>query len=257
MTLIKRLRKAKKEAAFNEKPPVVKTHLRFDAICCCWCCCWRSVQNMLSEVQKHQFLKPIYTISTNIQVQVASEIPIFQWSSFVFWFYVWWETVFSLLVDVKSWRWMWDGFFSVILLWFCVRCALHPASESTNVIQPWLPLLHVCSVGFGRKKAGCWFHSRNMVIVPEMIGSIVGVYNGKMFNSVEIKVCVSPQPLACRRGSIRFKAFPPHCVFYCFCWTREKWLGITSVNSAWYTGISSTVAMVLVQPTHCILIPLK
>lgn len=28
-----------------------------------------------------------------------------------------------------------------------------------------------------------------MVIVPEMIGSIVGVYNGKVFNQVEIKVC--------------------------------------------------------------------
>ena len=26
-----------------------------------------------------------------------------------------------------------------------------------------------------------------MVIVPEMIGSVVGVYNGKVFNNVEIK----------------------------------------------------------------------
>merc|ERR1712198_626983 len=30
-------------------------------------------------------------------------------------------------------------------------------------------------------------HLRNMVIVPEMTGSIVGVYNGKTFNQVEIK----------------------------------------------------------------------
>jgi small subunit ribosomal protein S15e len=30
-------------------------------------------------------------------------------------------------------------------------------------------------------------HLRNMIIVPEMIGSIIGVYNGKTFNSVEIK----------------------------------------------------------------------
>jgi len=30
-------------------------------------------------------------------------------------------------------------------------------------------------------------HLRNMIVVPEMIGSIVGVYNGKTFNSVEIK----------------------------------------------------------------------
>lgn len=30
-------------------------------------------------------------------------------------------------------------------------------------------------------------HLRNMVILPEMIGSIVGVYNGRVFNQVEIK----------------------------------------------------------------------
>lgn len=33
-------------------------------------------------------------------------------------------------------------------------------------------------------------HLRNMIIVPEMVGSIVGVYNGKTFNQVEIKVKV-------------------------------------------------------------------
>lgn len=31
-------------------------------------------------------------------------------------------------------------------------------------------------------------HLRNMIIVPEMIGSVIGVYNGKTFNQVEIKV---------------------------------------------------------------------
>merc|ERR1711917_100905 len=30
-------------------------------------------------------------------------------------------------------------------------------------------------------------HLRNMVIVPEMTGSIVGVYNGKVFTQVEVK----------------------------------------------------------------------
>jgi len=35
-------------------------------------------------------------------------------------------------------------------------------------------------------------HLRNMVVVPEMIGSIVGVYNGKTYNQVEIKVDSSP-----------------------------------------------------------------
>ncbi|OUT24496.1 40S ribosomal protein S15 [Pichia kudriavzevii] len=30
-------------------------------------------------------------------------------------------------------------------------------------------------------------HLRNMIVVPEMIGSVVGIYNGKVFNTVEIK----------------------------------------------------------------------
>uniref|UniRef100_A0A336MLF6 40S ribosomal protein S15 n=1 Tax=Culicoides sonorensis TaxID=179676 RepID=A0A336MLF6_CULSO len=30
-------------------------------------------------------------------------------------------------------------------------------------------------------------HLRNMIIVPEMVGSIIGVYNGKTFNQVEVK----------------------------------------------------------------------
>ena len=34
-------------------------------------------------------------------------------------------------------------------------------------------------------------HLRDMIIVPEMIGSVVGVYNGKTFNQVEIKVCIN------------------------------------------------------------------
>lgn len=32
-------------------------------------------------------------------------------------------------------------------------------------------------------------HLRNMIVVPEMIGSVVGVHSGKTFNQVEIKVC--------------------------------------------------------------------
>lgn len=31
-------------------------------------------------------------------------------------------------------------------------------------------------------------HLRDMIIVPEMVGSMVGVYNGKTFNQVEVKV---------------------------------------------------------------------
>lgn len=31
-------------------------------------------------------------------------------------------------------------------------------------------------------------HLRNMIIVPEMIGGVVGIHSGKTFNQVEIKV---------------------------------------------------------------------
>jgi len=40
---------------------------------------------------------------------------------------------------------------------------------------------------YGEKPAAVKTHLRNMVIFPEMIGSVVGIYNGKVFNSVEIK----------------------------------------------------------------------
>ena len=40
----------------------------------------------------------------------------------------------------------------------------------------------------GEKPETVKTHLRNMIIVPEMIGSMVGVYNGKVFNNVEIKV---------------------------------------------------------------------
>jgi len=30
-------------------------------------------------------------------------------------------------------------------------------------------------------------HLRDMIVVPEMIGSVIGIYNGKVFNTVEIK----------------------------------------------------------------------
>ena len=39
----------------------------------------------------------------------------------------------------------------------------------------------------GEKPKGIKTHLRSMLIVPEMIGSIVGIYNGKSMNGVEIK----------------------------------------------------------------------
>lgn len=41
-------------------------------------------------------------------------------------------------------------------------------------------------------------HLRDMVILPEMVGSMVGVYNGKTFNQVEIKVGMNPALVMCR-----------------------------------------------------------
>jgi small subunit ribosomal protein S15e len=41
--------------------------------------------------------------------------------------------------------------------------------------------------GAGEKPEPVRTHLRNMVIIPEMIGSVLGVYNGKTFNQVEIK----------------------------------------------------------------------
>ncbi|CAE7339152.1 RPS15 [Symbiodinium sp. KB8] len=40
---------------------------------------------------------------------------------------------------------------------------------------------------YGEKPEAVKTHLRNMVIVPEMIGSVVGVYNGKQYINVEIK----------------------------------------------------------------------
>jgi len=39
----------------------------------------------------------------------------------------------------------------------------------------------------GEKPEAVRTHLRDMIIVPEMIGSVVAVYNGKTFNQVEIK----------------------------------------------------------------------
>eukprot|EP00448_Togula_jolla_P015768 CAMPEP_0170589068 /NCGR_PEP_ID=MMETSP0224-20130122/11160_1 /TAXON_ID=285029 /ORGANISM="Togula jolla, Strain CCCM 725" /LENGTH=146 /DNA_ID=CAMNT_0010912815 /DNA_START=53 /DNA_END=493 /DNA_ORIENTATION=+ len=40
---------------------------------------------------------------------------------------------------------------------------------------------------YGEKPEAVKTHLRNMVIVPEMIGSVVGVYSGKQFINVEVK----------------------------------------------------------------------
>ena len=43
------------------------------------------------------------------------------------------------------------------------------------------------NLAVGEKPKVVKTHLRNMVVVPEMLGNIVGVYNGKMFNAVEVR----------------------------------------------------------------------
>jgi ribosomal protein uS19 len=44
------------------------------------------------------------------------------------------------------------------------------------------------NLAYGEKPAVVKTHLRNQIVMPEMVGSVAGVYNGKVFNSVEIKV---------------------------------------------------------------------
>lgn len=44
------------------------------------------------------------------------------------------------------------------------------------------------AAGDGERPEPVKTHLRNMIVIPEMIGSIIGVYNGKVFMPVEVKV---------------------------------------------------------------------
>src|SRR5437762_12469413 len=49
-------------------------------------------------------------------------------------------------------------------------------------------------------------HLRDMIVVPEMIGSVIGIYNGKIFNTVEIKPEMTGHYLG--EFSISYVSFP-------------------------------------------------
>ena len=51
----------------------------------------------------------------------------------------------------------------------------------------------------GEKPEPVRTHLRNMIIVPEMIGSIVGVYNGKTFNQVRSLSSTDMHSFGCKR----------------------------------------------------------
>ena len=52
-------------------------------------------------------------------------------------------------------------------------------------------LLNVCfQAATALEKPTCVkTHQRDMLVLPEMVGNVIGVYNGKQFNQVEVKVC--------------------------------------------------------------------
>ena len=43
------------------------------------------------------------------------------------------------------------------------------------------------NLAVGEKARPVKTHLRNVIVVPEMLGNIIGIYNGKMFNGVEIR----------------------------------------------------------------------
>merc|ERR1711941_170127 len=57
--------------------------------------------------------------------------------------------------------------------------------QYTNLLKKLRKAKKNCKVD--EKPAPVKTHLRDMTIVPEMVGSIVGVYNGKIYNQVEIK----------------------------------------------------------------------
>ena len=81
----------------------------------------------------------------------------------------------------------------------------------------------------GEKPEPVRTHLRNMIIVPEMIGSIVGVYNGKTFNQVRSLSSMDMQSSGCKRSVLArlVKQFPlsvQRCWGFscCACFCRWK-----------------------------------
>lgn len=67
----------------------------------------------------------------------------------------------------------------------------------------------------GEKPEPVRTHLRDMIIVPEMIGSVIGVYNGKTFNQVEIKARCGP-----KRDRAPSRCWRQHAARRC--WRRSR-----------------------------------
>jgi len=82
-------------------------------------------------------------------------------------------------------------------------------------------------------------HLRDMVVVPEMIGSVIGIYNGKIFNTVEIKPEMTGHYLA--EFSISYKPVKhgrpgigaTHSSRFIPLKVTSPWIWLTVVNGVW------------------------
>ena len=91
-----------------------------------------------------------------------------------------------------------------------------------------------------------------MIVVPEMIGSIVGVYNGKTFNQVGLKLTPQSGYPGGPAGAFQCHLLSgdDKLVFCCRSRSSPTWWATTWQNSQSHTGQSSTASQALVQPTR-------
>ena len=64
---------------------------------------------------------------------------------------------------------------------------LQPAEEAALAAEAAAPGRERCAAHGEEKPKVVKMPLRDMIILPEMVGSMVGLYNGKTFNQVEIK----------------------------------------------------------------------
>jgi ribosomal protein S19 len=148
LALIKKLRKAKKEASAGEKPDAVRRRRRHDALHAA------AAAPAPAHASRHRTCKAHakHMISCGVLGRGAS------------------ICVLTLLPQPPA---------------LCSTARLFcPSPRACSSPCPLtLPFLSIFLPASSQVRT----HLRNMVIIPEMIGSVVGVYNGKTFNQVEIR----------------------------------------------------------------------
>lgn len=90
----------------------------------------------------------------------------------------------------------------------------------------------------GEKPSTVKTHLRNMIVVPEMIGSVVGIYNGKTFNQVEVKV---------RCGDLHLSSCGSHFYIISLKWSVTTWVNSPSLISRLNTVVPVSVPLPLLD----------